>query len=690
MTTPPDHGKRRKTRAEPPGQVPIIAVYKVHVTTGGMCLAGTNDHVFVTLVGTNGESERTELDNYGLDFCSDQTSTYTVNTQPLGHLLLIKLEKAQYLFLPENQWFCSKIVVDTPEGEALLFPCHRWLTRGEVLELRGAKAMKASDDYHPLLIEHRRRELAKRSQLYQWKVYADRTTHITHFEESELPSEVRFSFSKGLEFTFSKEFAIAEVKLKGLFGSEESWESLESMKNTLTFKTSSTAEYLAEHWKDDAFYGYQFLNGVHPSMIRNCPHLPSNFPVTEEMVQPFLETGTSLKQEIQKGNIFLCDYKSLEGLPTRVVEGNSLPLTAALCLLYLDTAGTLKPIAIQLGQEPSEKCPIFVPSDPELDWLLVKIFVKNADSVIHQVISHLMKTHLLAEVFAVATMRHFPDVHPLYKLLTPHFRYTLQINAAARRALLGPTGLLARSTPGLEGIIELLRRHLAETTYSSLCLPDNIAERGLQNIPNFYYRDDGLKLWTAINRFVRAMLGLYYPTDDEVSGDAELQRWIQDIFTKGFLGNSSSGMPESFITVEAVVKFVTMVIFTTSAQHAAVNSGQFDYYSWFPNSPLQLRKAPPTTKGLVTMDTILETLPNIGDTVAFIISSLVLYKKYMDSVVLGSYPEERFCEPAAKRIIENFQKELSSIEERIITRNASLDVPYCYLQPSEIENSVSI
>jgi hypothetical protein len=37
-------------------------------------------------------------------------------------------------------------------------------------------------------------------------------------------------------------------------------------------------------------------------------------------------------------------------------------------------------------------------------------------------------------------------------------------------------------------------------------------------------------------------------------------------------------MPESFITVEAVVKFVTMVIFTTSAQHAAVNSGQVDIF----------------------------------------------------------------------------------------------------------------
>ena len=27
--------------------------------------------------------------------------------------------------------------------------------------------------------------------------------------------------------------------------------------------------------------------------------MPSNFPVTEEMVQPFLEPGTSLQQEIQ-------------------------------------------------------------------------------------------------------------------------------------------------------------------------------------------------------------------------------------------------------------------------------------------------------------------------------------------------------------------------------------------------------
>jgi hypothetical protein len=47
------------------------------------------------------------------------------------------------------------------------------------------------------------------------------------------------------------------------------------------------------------------------------------------------------------------------------------------------------------------------------------------------------------------------------------------------------------------------------------------------------------------------MLGLYYPTDDEVSGDAELQRWIQDISTRGFLGNRRSGMCSGPIYIKA-------------------------------------------------------------------------------------------------------------------------------------------
>lgn len=47
-----------------------MAEYKLEVTTGGTLLASTSDYIYVTLTGTEGESERTNLDNYGRDFRS--------------------------------------------------------------------------------------------------------------------------------------------------------------------------------------------------------------------------------------------------------------------------------------------------------------------------------------------------------------------------------------------------------------------------------------------------------------------------------------------------------------------------------------------------------------------------------------------------------------------------------------------
>lgn len=48
-------------------------------------------------------------------------------------------------------------------------------------------------------------------------------------------------------------------------------------------------------------------------------------------------------------------------------------------------------------------------------------------------------------------------------------------------------------------MVTFLKKSLSLITYSSLCIPDDIAERGLESMPHFYYRDDGLKLWNIIN-----------------------------------------------------------------------------------------------------------------------------------------------------------------------------------------------
>ncbi|XP_028303946.1 hydroperoxide isomerase ALOXE3-like [Gouania willdenowi] len=668
-----------------------MAEYKLAVTTGSMTYAGTMDHIYVTLIGTEGQSERTELNNWGPDFVTGTTQTYSIKPKlSLGELLLVRLEKHSFLFLPENQWFCSKIVVTTPEGE-LLFPCYRWISNGELVELRGGKARKNFEDVHPKLIYSRKKDLMMRKNLYRWTITDPKIPHHLQFMHvSELPAEEQFSLTRTFEMKYSEARVAIALMFKGMLGSTEQWGKIEDMNDIFCIQKTTISEYVAKHWKDDDFFGYQFLNGTNPCAIKKCSKLPPNFPVTDEMVKPILGTGCSLDEEIEKGNIFICDYKIMDKIPTRMCGEEPLQMPASMCLFYMNPKNKLMPIAIQLNQQPSEQNPIFLPSDSETDWLLAKLFVKSAHALEFELVVHLMGTHFLAEVFTVAALRNFHPIHPLYKLLIPHFEYTLPINTLGRITLLGTEGAFEISTLGNEGSMELIRRGLSETTYSSLCLPDNISARGLESIPNYYYRDDGLKLWNIINSYVEKMMQYYYPSDGDVSKDRELQGWIQEVFTHGFLGNKHSGIPSDFTKVIDLVKFLTMVIFTVTAQHAAVNNGQFDYLSWVLNGPLLLRKPPPTTKGQSSLETILETVPNIGETARFAVLSLILSKKYSDMVVLRAHSEERFDELEPKQIELDFQAELFSLSDAIQTRNAELEIPYTYLNPTQIENSITI
>lgn len=53
------------------------------------------------------------------------------------------------------------------------------------------------------------------------------------------------------------------------------------------------------------------------------------------------------------------------------------------------------------------------------------------------------------EPYIIATHRHLSSMHPIYKLLHPHMRYTLEINALARQSLINGGGIIEASfSPG--------------------------------------------------------------------------------------------------------------------------------------------------------------------------------------------------------------------------------------------------
>ena len=57
--------------------------------------------------------------------------------------------------------------------------------------------------------------------------------------------------------------------------------------------------YEGYRWVTDVEFGRQIMNGVNPIIIKRCTALPSNFPVTDEMVQKVMPRGSTLSNEMK-------------------------------------------------------------------------------------------------------------------------------------------------------------------------------------------------------------------------------------------------------------------------------------------------------------------------------------------------------------------------------------------------------
>lgn len=59
-------------------------------------------------------------------------------------------------------------------------------------------------------------------------------------------------------------------------------------------------------------------------------------------------------------------------------------------------------------------------------------------------------------------------------------------------------------------------------------------------------------------------------------------------------------------------------------------------------------------------------------------------------MLLGTFPAELFTEEKAKAAIKEFNATLDAITEEFERRNLDLEVPYIYMMPKKIPNSITI
>ncbi|KAL5491871.1 hypothetical protein EMCRGX_G017237 [Ephydatia muelleri] len=493
-----------------------------------------------------------------------------------------------------------------------------------------------------ILCIQREKQLEQRKTKYQWLPFPDLAMPSGIDDRvSNLPSDEEFGAVRTLDFLENALTGKGTMMLKAKLASIEALSDFEKLATALGMPTFVT-HHLAR-WTRDEEFGRQILNGVNPVVIKKCVTLPPNFPVTTAMVHESLVRGLSLEDEMMAGHIYICDYKILDGLPCK----DGWFCAAPICLLYVNKKKDLIPIAIQLKQKPGSDNPIFLPTDNWADWTLAKMYYQSACTQYHQIATHYLPCHAATEVYGMGVMRNLPDAHPIFKLLRPHFRYTMAINTKGRLKLMNDGGTVDRIFAiGGEGRRQLMYR--GGMAYNIHCtnIKRSVQERGVDDpniLPGYYYRDDGLKIWHAIEDYVTDVLNEFYSSDGDVKNDPELQNFARDIYTNGFPGH----------------------------HHAAVNFGQYEMYSFSPNSPAGMRLPAPTVKGEANLKTILDALPDI-DTAGLAIAVAHMLSQYSpDECFLGSFYGERFGEKTVQCAVTKFVKTLANIEDKIKEKQVS-------------------
>ncbi|MCD7446594.1 hypothetical protein HAX54_010786 [Datura stramonium] len=190
---------------------------------------------------------------------------------------------------------------------------------------------------------------------------------------------------------------------------------------------------------------------------------------------------------------------------------------------------------------------VYTPSDQGVEgsiWQLAKAYVAVNDMGIHELISHWLKTHAVIKPLVIATNRQQSVLHPIHKLLQPHFRDTMNINALARQVLIN-----------CGGFIELIffpakySMELSAVVYKDWVFPLN-------------------------NRFLMTLIKRGVAVEDSSSPHG-IRLLIQDY-------------PYAVDGLE-----ICIIIWIASALHAAANFGQYPYGGYLVNRPTLSRKFMP-------------------------------------------------------------------------------------------------
>ncbi|MQL96402.1 hypothetical protein Taro_029076 [Colocasia esculenta] len=521
-------------------------------------------------------------------------------------------------------------------------------------------------------------------------------------------SEIDNLYKEGVILNPSEHQAAKKFMLPGIL------KNMMKIREPLKYDLPSIVSRDKFSWLHDSEFARQALAGVNPVNIERLREFPivskldptiygsPESAITKDVIENELN-GMTVEEAIKQNRLFILDYHDI--LLPFIKRMNSLKDRKAYAsrTIFLSTGtGSLKPIVIELSLpssiSPRRKRVYTHGHDATTLWIwrLAKAHVCSNDAGVHQLVNHWLKTHACMEPYIIAAHRHLSSMHPIFKLLHPHMRYTMEINALARQSLINGGGIIEECfSPGKYAM------EISSAAYKSLwrfdmeALPADLIRRGMAVedaampcgiklvLEDYPYADDGLLVWSATKDWVHDYVTHFYPDHpNSVSSDVELQAWWDEIKTKGHPEKRNEPWWPNLETREDLETILTTMMWTASGQHAAVNFGQYPFGGYMPNRPAHMKKLipeeddPEYEKFLENpQKAFLTSLPTQLRATQLMAVQDTLSTHSPDEEYLGELPQSHSNWMNDQRIRTSFEKfsaRLEEIEDIIKKRNRDL------------------
>ncbi|KAJ9617206.1 hypothetical protein H2200_000927 [Cladophialophora chaetospira] len=358
------------------------------------------------------------------------------------------------------------------------------------------------------------------------------------------------------------------------------------------------------NFTQDLYFSMERLS-VNPfSLSRISPNQTLPFKLANNVTMAI--TGTTLSKLQLAGRMFVVDHSDFADLPRQ--PGKYSASSTAFFFIHPES-GDFLPLAIKTNEGADL---IYTPLDSANDWFLAKTLFESNEAVFVDMF-HLSATHAVAEIVHQAALRTMADQHPIRGLLDLIMYRAYAVRLAGSTSLFNAGGLVdqnfAFNASTVLGWNSRLYQNVLgrfQTNYFERWFTDH----GLINssygpaLTHFPFYEDVKPVVDSMRVFIEAFVRSYYPTDDLISQDTELQAWIVE-------ANGPAQVldfpPAPLTSRTTLVDILTHMTYLTGVLHHALNSGAYAASWHLPLHPIAHYQPLPTSKGVKS---VLPFLPN--------------------------------------------------------------------------------